>query len=224
MKYYDHWQDRLSEYIDDDLSPAERTELETHLAACADCRETLAEIRALVELAGQLEDRAPEHDLWTGIRDRIRPDWRVTLSFPRLAAACIGLILLGGTTWILLQDRGGSGDGLSPASAMTVDQTPPHLTGPLLEPQYASESAVGIYDAAVADLEHILAEGRDKLATVTIAVLEESLATIDRAIEEARAAIADDPANLYLTNHLADTMRRKLELLRYTNSLVRAQS
>ena len=33
----DQWNDRLSEYIDDELTPAERVELEAHLATCRDC-------------------------------------------------------------------------------------------------------------------------------------------------------------------------------------------
>jgi hypothetical protein len=90
--------------------------------------------------------------------------------------------------------------------------------------RFASDLIATQYDAAITDLERILAEGRGQLAPATIAILEENLAIIDRAIEEARRAIAADPGNLYLTNYLTDTMKRKLELLRYTNSIVRAQS
>src|SRR5580765_2558366 len=39
----------LHAYLDGELSPAERTDLEQHLAQCAECRAQLAEERALLE-------------------------------------------------------------------------------------------------------------------------------------------------------------------------------
>jgi anti-sigma factor RsiW len=41
----DPWIDRLSDYIDGDLSVAERIELENHLARCAECSDTLVGLR-----------------------------------------------------------------------------------------------------------------------------------------------------------------------------------
>ena len=38
----DPWIDRLSDYIDGDMTPIERLELEAHLTGCAECSETLA--------------------------------------------------------------------------------------------------------------------------------------------------------------------------------------
>src|SRR6266568_3296767 len=63
----DQWTDRLSEYLDDDLSSAEVTALEAHLAACASCRATLDELRRVVARARALDDRPPATDLWPGI-------------------------------------------------------------------------------------------------------------------------------------------------------------
>jgi hypothetical protein len=80
------------------------------------------------------------------------------------------------------------------------------------------------YDAAVADLERILTEGRGRLDSTTVGVLERNLAAIDMAIAQARRAVAADSANLYLNSHLAATMRRKLELLRQAASLVTTAS
>jgi hypothetical protein len=82
-------------------------------------------------------------------------------------------------------------------------------------------SASQSYAAAVTDLERVLAEGRGRLDTTTVRVIEQNLATIDRAIAEAQRALAADSGNLYLNTHLAETMRRKLELLRQAASLAR---
>src|SRR5690242_6390457 len=67
----DQWTDRLSEYLDGDLTPAERTTLEAHLAACGTCRTTLDELRRVVARAQALDDRPPAADLWPGIAEHI---------------------------------------------------------------------------------------------------------------------------------------------------------
>ncbi len=70
------------------------------------------------------------------------------------------------------------------------------------------------YDAAVADLENALKNGRGRLDKSTIAVVEHNLQIIDQAIDQARQALVADPANSYLSSHLVETRRRKLDLLR----------
>ena len=49
----DPWTDRLSEYVDDELAPAERLQLEQHLLDCARCREIVDELR---EVAAEAQD------------------------------------------------------------------------------------------------------------------------------------------------------------------------
>ena len=67
----DPWTDRLSDYLDDELPPAERAELEAHLRRCVACGAVLADLRRIVVRAQGLEDRAPDRDLWPGIAARI---------------------------------------------------------------------------------------------------------------------------------------------------------
>ena len=80
------------------------------------------------------------------------------------------------------------------------------------------------YAAAVADLERVLAQGRSRLDTATVRVIEKNLGIIDRAIRDAQSALAADPANSYLNLHLAQEMRRKLELLRQAAVLAGART
>src|SRR5207244_132734 len=95
----DHWTDRLSEYLDGDLTAGERTALEAHLAACGVCRVTLDELRRVVARAQALDDRPPAADLWPGIAEHIgvvslaarrvdgRGRRRLSFTMPQLAAA-----------------------------------------------------------------------------------------------------------------------------------------
>ena len=57
-------------------------------------------------------------------------------------------------------------------------------------------------------------EGRTVLDPETVRLLEENLAIIDQAIEESRAALAQDPGSGLLRRILTDTMRRKMDFLR----------
>jgi hypothetical protein len=75
------------------------------------------------------------------------------------------------------------------------------------------------YDAAVADLEKALKDGRGRLDASTIAIVEHNLQIIDQAINQAREALVADPANSYLSGHLVEARRRKLDLLRRAAAL-----
>jgi hypothetical protein len=74
------------------------------------------------------------------------------------------------------------------------------------------------YDAAVADLELVLAAGRGTLDTSTVRVLEEKLALIDPAFHDVERALAIDPGNPYLNAHLARTLRQKIDCRRLGRS------
>src|SRR2546422_11298052 len=102
----DRWTERLSEYVDGDLSERDRQALEAHLEDCASCRETIEELRALVSQAQALEPSAPSTDLWPSIAARIeagsrsatfrRPatwrGWRLSLSLPPASPAAVPLV------------------------------------------------------------------------------------------------------------------------------------
>ncbi len=224
----DPWTDRLSEYLDGELPEWERLALESHLEDCAECSLIVSDLRRVVRRARTLKNPPPAHDLWPGIAARIgavspkvepivdlrarregRRRW--AFSLPQLAAAGIALMTVsGGTVWLLSGPANQTGVApVQPAPASTP------TVAVAMKPNAAQS-----YAAAVADLERVLAEGRGKLDTTTVKIIEQNLAAIDRAIAEAQRALDADSANLYLNTHLAETMRRKLDLLRQAAALV----
>ncbi len=226
----DQWTDRLSEYLDGELSQGERVALEAHLQSCGECSLILKDLRRVVRRAGSLEERPPTRDLWPGIAGRIgatptgpeeivnlasrRPGARrLSFSLPQLAAAGIALATIsGGAVWMLRTPN-------VPVAVAPVVQVP--STGSVVGVSM-SRHASRSYAAAVADLERVLAQGRGRLDSTTVRIIEQNLAAIDRAIAEAQRALDADSANLYLNTHLAETMRRKLDLLRQAAALVPA--
>lgn len=223
----DQWTDRLSEYLDGELGVAERAALEAHVAACAACRTTLDELRRVVARAQGLDDRPPTADLWPAIADQIgvarlagqRARRRFSFTVPQLAAASVALALCsGGVAWLLVRSRVPAPIATAPSSGPTASV-----------PQLVTASSYPVdkrYAAQVADLERALARGREggRLDTATVRVIEKNLGIIDRAIRDAQSALAADPANAYLNQHLAQETRRKLELLRQAATLASARS
>jgi len=216
----DRWMDRLSEYLDGDLPASDRAALEAHLETCSDCSALLDDLRRVVDRARGVKEYLPKRDLWPGIASRIgatpaaspRIGRRWSFSMPQLAAAAIFLMTLsGGTVWLLQSGA------FTPATGpIATAPTPAVAPAAINARSRASQS----YSAAIADLERVLAGGRGQLDTTTVRVIEQNLAAIDRAIAQAQQALLADPANLYLNTHLAETMRRKLDLLRQAATLV----
>lgn len=226
----DHWTDRLSEYLDGELAAEDREAIELHLTGCAGCRQVLAELKAVVMRAGALADREPESDLWTGIAGAIgagttgstevvdlashRRAKRFTFSLPQLLAAAATLVLVtGGSVWFGLAQSGLRGE--------------PGLSLPAPSPvalRVVSFDPRGRADSAIAELERVLSRESGQLDTSTVRILRQNLALIDRAIEQARNALEQDPSNPYLNDHLARTMRKKIDVLRHAADLAAAQS
>ncbi len=218
----DQWTNRLSEYLDGELDSTERASLEAHLATCGHCYATLGDLRQVVARAKSLEDSSPTTDLWTGIAREIRREQapvrrdrlvrrRFSLTVGQLLAASIALVLLsGGSAWLALQQRP-----TNTAEPAAVTQSGPNtrLAG-----------WTGSTDVAIAELQAALVQNEKRLDSSTVRIVRKNLAIIDRAISEARIALRNDPGNAYLNLHLADTMRRKVELLRRVNDMAAARS
>ncbi len=223
----DAWTNKLSDYLDDELSSSERRALEAHLATCAACSRTLDELRRVVARAGALEDRPPTKDLWSGVARRIgvtvpsteidlterREQRRRRFAFtvPQLAAAAVVLVTASSAgVWSLMQNG-------SRPSAITPQPTPDGQ--PTAQSASWVDSTQRSFDASVTQLRAALETGRDRLDTATVRILEDNLRIIDSAIAQARTALAADPGSAYLSQHLAQTMRKKLELLQRAQSI-----
>ncbi len=71
-----------------------------------------------------------------------------------------------------------------------------------------------VLDSEISKLRRIMKERRDQLDPKTVAVLEQSMAVIDSAIVQSRAALAKDPASGFLATQLNRSLEKKVELLR----------
>lgn len=242
----DAWTDRLSEYADGSLTSEERALLEAHLGTCGPCATTLAGLRAVIERARMLPERAPDVDLWPGIEAQIAAYAREThadagraarpaggmgegrrsfpgarrgmvLSWPQLAAAGLALVALsGGVSWYAARHAGAPAVATRPAPGGNA-------AGDGTVQPASSGAADGALAGELEQLEKVLASKRSELDPETVRTIEANLKIIDLATAQAQQALADDPANPYLQEHLSKTMKRKVEMLRQATVLASTQ-
>jgi hypothetical protein len=226
MTMHEEYTDQLSDYLDGELSAGECAALEAHLRECADCAAVLNDLKRVVARAQTLESRPPDADLWPGIAartERVAQPRRFSFTIGQLAAAAAVLVAVTGTVAVRMVTPP-----VAPAPAQAVQAAPPPAAEPATAeaPGAVSVTPVGFadaqYDAAVADLEKALRAGRGRLDKSTIDIVEHNLQIIDQAIAQARDALAGDPANSYLSGHLVEARRRKLDLLRRAAALAEA--
>jgi anti-sigma factor RsiW len=230
---HDSWTDQLSGYLDGEMQGARLRSLEEHLAGCETCRDVLAELRQVKEAARRLGESQPSRDLWPGIAAAMvrspgeadvialpvdrrhaqgsprRPG--VFLTVRQLAAAAVVLVSLSAAaTW-----WAGVGIATRPDAGVALDAPPVSAARAVADvpgpPAYMSEE--------LSALEGTLADLRDRLDPTTVRILERNLDVIQRAIDESVQALAVDPGNAFLLEHLQRAYEDKVDFLREATSL-----
>jgi hypothetical protein len=125
-----------------------------------------------------------------------------------LAAAATVAIGLAAALWV----------GRAPSRVRTVEIPPPGPQAVLVSGARAAADPVLAaaerdYDAAAAALLEALQRQKGRLAPETLAAVESNLAVIDRALEEVRQALAQDPSSPELSRMLVATHRKKVDVL-----------
>lgn len=129
----------------------------------------------------------------------------VYLTGPQLAAAAVVLVLISATaTWW-------AGPGVAARGGGAPGSDTPAAVRPASAPEAAAPEALA---PELEELEAVLDAVRGRLDPNTVRIIEGNLGVIDRAIEESRNALAVDPGNAFLEEHLERAYRRKLSYLR----------
>lgn len=217
--------ERLNDYADGLLPPEEAARVDAHLADCAPCRRTVADLRSLqAELAALPRNIQPDRDLRpaAGVRHprESRPDTSGSGARFRSRAAAAVLLLLGGGIAIALLADGPGGDPGSMADSGAADAPVPVAgptdaggpTGPTTTG--AATGAIESYERAGRALSAELAAHRDRLDPRTVDVLDRNLAVVEAAIRELEGARAAAPSDRTLIELLESRHRMRLELLR----------
>src|SRR5687768_13745990 len=203
----------LGDAMDGILDAERQAQMDAHNLECAACRGLLNDLKEIRATAATLEHRIPPPELWRAISAQVeRPTSATTWpSLGTLAAAAALVMMLGAAAWFGV---GGEWRGTSGGAASDL------VRSAASELQLAEQH----YENAITALEQLTVERENALDPSVAADIAQSLRTIDRAIDDSRAALKSDPGSFIAQTSLLEALRMKVALLQETVSLMNARS
>lgn len=216
--------DRLGDVVEGALDPTEQAQLDAHIRGCSACRDLLDDLIEIRAAAATLDRRTPSPELWRAITAKIESSESGAVPSPvsgrrspvltqlsRLAAAAAVLLMLGAAAWLAVGTPWHRG----------AESTPPDLVrNAASELQLAEQH----YQNAISALEQLTAAKDTALDPSVSAEIAESLKSIDRAIDDSRAALKSNPDSFVARTSLLEALRMKVAVLQETVSLMNATS
>ena len=232
----EHVDNVLSAWFEGDLDLPQRREVDAHLRECLRCASLVRDIEGMRRDADKLPELVPSRDLWEGIATRIetpvielaprqaapapaRRTWQMA------AAAVVLMAASSGITYLATRGQGSAigADVLASSSSITDSAAPGVITPrprptssgtPILVSSAEPMAAEVVYAQEITRLRTVLDERRTSLDSATINTIEKSLLAIDKAIGDARRALAADASSQFLTEQLNRALEKKLGVLR----------
>ena len=197
--------DQLVAYADEDAAGVDLADIARHVAACAPCRETVAELartREALRQTAREHGPSPAHEGWTALSAQIashrsqRAAVRWTAGL--LAASVVGIVVLS-----QIRGRPDTGD---VASGPAIQDVSTPMAGD---------------DEAIALLTDAVAEGRGRLPSSERQAMDAVLRSIDEAVRHTRTALRDDPSDPWLRSHLGELHHKRVSALQDYVDLIR---
>jgi anti-sigma factor RsiW len=203
----------LSEYVDRTLGRDELAQVARHLETCEACRRLVDDLREITRAAAALDPAIPPAHVWTRIEREIRGGENRAhrrsgnlQAVTWLAAAAV-LVLA-----VFIGIR------FAPATAPDTGRAADAAAAAAVEAEL--KLAEEHYQKAISGLERIANVETSPLDAGTAATLQKSLAVINQAIDESRAAVRSEPASQQAQHSLIENFKTKLGLLQDTVALI----
>jgi len=200
--------EQLDDFVDRELEDAQASVIAEHIGGCPACAGRLEALENMLALASELpREIAPEHDLWPRIEGSIsrkkvvafpvhrRHFWQLAAAAAVVVAAIVGGYLIG------------------------LHQQAPHIVevGSTENAVLAANDSWSLVPPSLqqtrAQLRAALDARKDSLSPQTIAMVEENLEIIDRAISEISLALNETPNNPRLQRQLYFACSQEISLL-----------
>jgi anti-sigma factor RsiW len=208
--------DWLGDAVEGTLDADRRAQIDAHCRTCTACRELLNDLKKIRAAAATLERRTPSPELWHAIAAKVDPDDASSprragkLAWTQLAAAAALMMMLGTAAWL----------GVAQWRAVNNNTATDLVRSAASELQLAEQH----YENAITALEQLTVKRDNALDPSVAAEIAQSLASIDRAIDDSRAALKSDPNSFVAQTSLLEALRMKVALLQETVSLMNARS
>ena len=205
----------LGDAVEGTLDADRQAQIDAHCRSCTACRELLADLMEIRAAATTRDRLTPSPDVWRAIAAKVeRPNvsrHRLSAAWPQRAAAAALVILLGTAAWFA---TGTYWRGRSDSAASDL------VRNAATELQLAEQH----YTNAITTLEQLTVNRDSTLDPSVAAEIAQSLASIDRAIDDSRTALKSDPNSFVAQTSLLEALRMKVALLQETVSLMSARS
>ena len=205
--------DWLSDSVEGTLDTERQVQLDAHRRTCAACRELLNDLMEIRAAAATLDRRTPSPELWRAIAAQTGlagPQLAGGLRWGALAAAAALMIALGAGVWFAARAQRPANQNVSSELVRSAAS----------ELQLAEQH----YENAIRALEQLTVAKDNALDPSVAAEIAQSLQSIDRAINDSRAALKSDPNSFIAQTSLLEALRMKVALLQETVSLMNATS
>jgi Putative zinc-finger len=207
----------IQELVDGTLGPLRRAELEAHLQQCEPCRRLAADLSRIHDLAGSLGPAAAPDHVWLQIAGRLRQEGRVapppararvTRRLAPLALAASLLLIVGASLYLLYPRSGQPDERLATGNVAAGD------------PVQGYSAVDAELKLAEQHFQNAMVRLEDLAGAETADILRKNAQVINQAIDESRAALAQEPQNASARHSLFDAVRRKVVLLQDTIALM----
>jgi hypothetical protein len=216
--------ERLSAFVDGDLSATETAAVRTHAATCSHCTGVIAELRALVANARVLGELEPPPTLWSSIEgaldDRGRFGWLSIANWrPFGVGALAGAAAVALLVFVLpaVHRTGNPLPGASPgaeALATSGAASAEAAVDPLLhEAEAEFAEAAAAYERSIAKLRTLLAREEARWSPQERTRMAERLARLDETIARSRELAHRTPGDSAGNEQLFAAYQQKIAFL-----------
>jgi len=214
----DHVLSRLSPYVDGDLDAAERAAIAAHLDGCDACRLAARDLDRLRSAARTLGPMTPPDHVWLEVAGQIHletgrksdrpavPRRAAVRQWIGLAAALL-IVTLGAYFFLRMTPPAPV-----PGNVKTDDPVQAIAEDLALATQH--------YEKAIGQLDALAKTSGGALDPAIAQVLQQNLSAVDKAIDESRGAVKSSPDNVTARESLIEALRRKVDVLQATVSLM----
>ncbi|HEY8923673.1 MAG TPA: zf-HC2 domain-containing protein [Polyangia bacterium] len=214
--------ERVSEWLDGDISEREAAAVRAHVATCASCADLVSELRGQGESLRELGRPEPPATLWSTIEGVMDAEdaraERGRWSWPSwLAGALGGAVTAAVAVWLVVGGRAttaGASSSLAAVDGAAAVASAGTGSDPLLvEAERELERAAASYAKAAGRLRVILDREQALWDPARRARVAERLARLDDAIVHSRAVAERDPGDGTSAEMLFSAYRRKIDFL-----------
>ena len=200
---------KISDYVDNELNPAEKPLLEKHLSRCAECQKLYEDFNKIKTDAKGLAEFSPPGQVWFNIHSGIKEKQNET-RFPSLVRQRRFVFSPNSLGWIV------SAALLLVIIVGAVTLVPKLITPATSSQQYVVsklEEAEHYYKKALAALWEAVSAQKESFDPQLYAVFQKNLNIIDESISACSEAVLSRPDSLDSRNYLLAAYKEKRSLL-----------